>query len=443
MSVELDEIKIPVEDLEIGMYVSRLDRPWTETDFLLQGFLIESPETIDSLRAQCDFVYIETKSQFLHPSRARFERRSEKHGLFARKKQNARSTSRSSESGASKTDKASQKARKKTSYINKVPIETEFPEAKKSYGYAKLTAKNIMDGIRIGRTIDMNESRLVVNRVVDSIIRNSNALVWLTKLKNKDEYTAEHSLNVCILSAAFARHLGLDEDEIRKIGLCGLLHDVGKAKIPLEVLNKPGRFTDEEFEIMKMHPLYGRDLLMSLSDSDTAAIDVAYNHHERIDEMGYPRGLKSHQIPYYSRIIAITDTYDAITSSRCYDQGRSSMDALDIIYKNKGRQFDEELAIEFIKCIGIYPPGSIVEMSNGEVGIIIASNQESKLRPKIIMVLDADKKKQREKIVNLRDLPKDDSGNPYAIKAEIPNGKYGVRIQDFIKRGLVLEPANQ
>jgi putative nucleotidyltransferase with HDIG domain len=296
-----------------------------------------------------------------------------------------------------------------------------------------------MDGLRIGRTLNIHKVRKVVDDIVDSILNNANALTWLTKIKNKDEYTAEHSLNVCILSVAFARHLGLPEEQLRKIGLCGLLHDVGKAKIPDEILNKPGRFTDEEMDMMKLHTVFGRDLLLSVKDVDHATVDVAYMHHERIDERGYPRGLKAHQIPYYAKLISVVDTYDAITSARVYDAGRSSMEALDIIYKNRNRQFDEHLALEFIKFIGIYPPGSIVQMTNGEVGIVLASNKSNKLRPRILMVLDKDKKPVPQFVIDLSDTPKDLQGEPYMISGELPNGKFGVDIREFLKRGLVLK----
>ena len=172
---------------------------------------------------------------------------------------------------------------------------------------------------------------------------------------------------------------------------------------------------------------------------DHAAVDVAYAHHERMDGKGYPRQLKTHQVPYYAKLIALTDAYDAITSSRVYDSGRSSMEALDIIYKSKGRQFDEELSLEFIKCIGIYPPGSIVEMSNGEVGIIIATNYKSKLKPKIILILDSDKNKVRQKIIDLIEKPVDNAGQVYSITCEIPHGKYGVDLKYYMQQGLVIE----
>ncbi len=436
MAVELGELQIDVSELEIGMYVCRLDRPWEETDFLLQGFLITSQEDIDALSEQCSYVFIESKQeQDFRASHSPNERRKKTQGLGARTKgQPSKSkvrTNRSSLQGP--------RTEKKVSYINKLPVEQEFPQARLCFKYAKLTAKSILEGARIGRTLDINECREVVDDVVDSILRNHNALTWLTRIKNKDDYTAEHSINVCILSVAFAKHLGLDEQEIRQIGLCGLLHDVGKAKIPLEILNKPGRFTDEEMAIMKQHTTFGRDLLMSMADQELSVIDVAHSHHERMDGQGYPRALEAHQIPFYAQLIAITDTYDAITSSRVYDNARSSMNALDIIYKNRNLQFNEELALEFVKFIGVYPPGAIVEMSNGEIGIIISSNKDNKLRPKILLVREADKTTVQQAIIDLQTFPKDANGDPYNIANEIPNGKYGVDIRYFLKRGLKIK----
>lgn len=263
--------------------------------------------------------------------------------------------------------------------------------------------------------------------------------MWLTKIKRKDEYTAEHSLNVCVLTATFARFLGHNDDEIRQLALCALLHDVGKSKIPSEILNKEGRFTDEEFEIMKQHTTFGRDLLINIKDADRIAIDVAHAHHERMDGSGYPRGLKSHQIPYYAKVVALADCYDAITSSRCYDGARASMEALDIIYKCRGVQFDEELALEFIKCIGLFPPGAIVELSNGEVGIIISTRDDNKLRPKLLVVRNTAKQPCKERVV---DLANDASFSEVKILREVPNGTFGVDIRVYLKKGLVIDTAS-
>ncbi len=403
MSIDFSELKIAVCELKLGMHVIRLDRPWSETSFLMQGFILDDLGIIDDLARQCQFVYIEGRSE--SPLKA------EPHAL--------------------------PRGKNKTVYINKISMENEISKSNSSYNSAKNTVVSIMDGIRIGRMIDMNKARAAVNDIVDGILRNKDALAWLTKIKNKDEYTAEHSLNVSILSATFARHLGHDEADIKKIALGGLLHDVGKARVPTEILNKEGHFTDEEYDVMKQHPLLGRNLLMSMSIQDHSSIDIAHCHHERIDGQGYPRKLKESQIPYFAKIVTIVDAYDAITSSRCYDKGRASMEALGIIFKCKGTQFDAELVTEFIQCIGIYPPGSIVELKNGEVGIVIETNENNRLKPRILLVLDSNKKEQEQKIVNLNSPVITDKS--VQICNEIINGTYGVWIEDYLKRGLLLK----
>jgi putative nucleotidyltransferase with HDIG domain len=434
MNKSVKELEIAVDQLELGMRVVRLDRPWIETDFLMQGFIIQDRADIDALVRQCDYVYIEA----IYETVAKPERREAPKGLFARRTATVKSLAQAP-GNIKNTLIARPSAGEKITYINKINTERELPAARNAYSSAKTVVKSIMEGIRIGRMLDMNQARETVDHIVDSILRSKDALAWLTKIKDKDEYTAEHSLNVCILSATFARHLGHEEKEIREIALCGLLHDVGKSKIPEEILNKQGRFTDEEFDLMRQHTTFGRNLLMSLPHADRIAIDVAHSHHERLDGKGYPRGLQAHQIPYNAKLIAITDSYDAITSSRCYDRARASMEALDIIYKCKGTQFDDELALEFIKCIGIYPPGSVVEFSNGEVGIIISTDEKNKLKPRVIIVLDAEKKAGRERIVDLNKGAVDDNQQQYMIAREVPNGHYGVDIREYLKKGLVIQ----
>ncbi|MYM63759.1 HD-GYP domain-containing protein [Pseudomaricurvus sp. HS19] len=438
MPTELTEIKIPVEKLELGMHVIRLDKPWEETDFLIQGFVIQDRKTLQELTEQCSHVYIEGRvTHNLAPAQLRTqEPPKEKKGLFSRFSRSRPTPPADAKSG--KSLQGPPPAEKRVRYINKIPTERELPEAKGTYDFAKTTVVNIMDGIRLGRTIDMNQARATVTRIVDSVLRNKDALAWLTRIKNKDEYTAEHSLNVSILAATFARHLGHTEEEIAIIALGGLLHDVGKAKIPTEILNKEGRLTNEEFALMRQHAVFGRNLLMSAASKDKITIDIAHSHHERVDGKGYPRKLQAHQIPYYAKVIAIADTYDAITSNRCYDSGRSSMEALDIIYHVKGEQFDEALALEFIRCIGVYPPGAIVEMNTGEVGLVVNTHEQSKLKPRILMVLDKNKERVAAQFV---DLAKISQGVAFSIKRELINGSHGVFLEDFLKRGSLFKPS--
>lgn len=427
--------QISTTKLQLGMHVVELDKPWLDSDFLLQGFVIQTQDEIDALNEQCGYVYIDGVV-ISGDRRAALQKRSS----FSRKKE-VKPRRFSPEKFVEEGMSCAPSPENAIHYTNKITVQQEMPLASSTFRSAKVVAKNIIEGIRIGKTLDFNEAKVAVNDIVDSLLRNADALVWLTKIKEKDAYTAEHSLNVCILSIAFARFLGHKETDIQKIGLCGLLHDVGKSKIPIDILNKFEHFTDEEFTVMKGHPELGRDLLLSLPTSDLSVIDVAYSHHERIDGHGYPRQLLGHQIPYFAKIVALTDAYDAITSTRCYDVGRASMEALDIIYKNKDFQFDKELAVAFIKCIGIYPPGSIVEMTNGEVGIIIEENDTSKLRPKVILVQDQSKQWMHQHIIDLSLRHLDPGNVPYAIAHELPNGTYGIDIKQFLKKGLVLKKA--
>lgn len=397
------ETRVPVSELCLGMHVTRLDRDWLETDFLLQGFTIRHADELRALQQTCEFVFVE--------------------GVV--------------ETGFQPAMKSpAQRIR----YVNKISIEEELPRAANSYRKARSQAREILETIRMGRILDISEAKRVVDSCVESVLRNDQALKWLMQIKHKDAYTAEHSLNVCILSAIFGRHLGLVRSQIEQLALSGLLHDVGKIKVPPEILNKPGALTPEEFATMREHPSLGRKVLMSAAGTPAMAVDVAYSHHERIDGKGYPRTLKGEQIPYFAKIVALVDTYDAITSDRCYNAGRSSKLALDIIFRERGKQFDESLALAFIQCIGIYPPGAVVEMTNGEVGIVIAANPDNKLKPRVLLVRDADKKPCREKVVDLMRLMPDASGKPYVIARELANGSHGVNLASFLERGLVLRP---
>ncbi|MBD3640253.1 MAG: HD-GYP domain-containing protein [Marinobacter sp.] len=435
---EVVETRIDVADLEIGMHVIRLDRPWEDTDFLLQGFVIQNKSELQALQAQCQFVFIEGRVEAASPPPDRPQQPARKgFSLFGKRKKPAAQQP----SAASPRSKL---PRKRVNYINKVSMGEEMAPAVMRFEEARDTAKSLMAGLRLGRTLDLNNARKVVNSCVDSVLRNENALLLLTKIKNQDEYTAEHCINVSILSAAFGKHLGLLEGEIRNLALCGLLHDVGKTRIPDRVLNKPGALTPDEFSIMREHTSHGRTILMGTSNALATAVDVAFSHHERMDGSGYPRGLESHQIPLFAKMVGLVDTYDAITSNRIYDKGRASMQALEIIHTHRGTQFDEELAEAFIQMIGVYPPGSIVEMHNGEVGIVVETRPGQKLKPKVLLVREADKSLLKPyRLIDLMTSPDDHAGNTYRIKKEVPDGSFDIVLQDFVDQGLITSKPSQ
>ncbi|PTB95233.1 phosphohydrolase [Marinobacter sp. B9-2] len=429
---EIIESQVDVSQLAIGMHVIRLDRPWEDTDFLIQGFVIRDQSEIDSLRAQCEFVFIEGRidgAPLPQHGNGNGRKSSGLMGFFRKKR-------------ASEPVQNTHRPvppRKHVRYINKIDAGREMETAVIRFEEAQKTAKSIMSGLRVGRTLDLNNARTVVNHCVESVLRNENALLLLTKIKHQDEYTAEHCINVSILAAAFGKHLGLLEGEIRNLALCGLLHDVGKTRIPDEILNKPGALTPKEFDLMRHHTTHGRTILMGTSNSLNTAVDVAFSHHERMDGSGYPRGLHAQQIPYFAKIIGLVDTYDAITSNRVYDKGRASMQALEIIHKHRGTQFDEELADAFIQMIGVYPPGSIVEMVNGEVGIVVESRPEHKLKPAVLLVRESDKSLMSPyRTVDLKVSPEDAAGETYRIAREVPDGTYDIVLQEFVDQGLIV-----
>jgi HD-GYP domain-containing protein (c-di-GMP phosphodiesterase class II) len=402
---EADRKKISVADLQIGMYISELDRDWLGTPFLMQGFTVQTRDDIQTVQQYCEYVWVESVRQSYVPPEER----------------------------------AVQEAKqRKKSYINKVSASDEHRQALGVFREARRVTKSLLDEARLGAAVNTEAAKSTVNECVQSILRNADALSWMSKMRNEDEYTAEHCLNVCILAISFGRHLGYEEEALQHIGLCGLLHDVGKMKIPVDILNKPGRLTDKEFKMIKAHTVHGRNLLMTAPGSYHGVVDVAYSHHERLDGTGYPRGLKAAGISEFSRIIAIADAYDAMTAKRVYEDARPSTDALKEIFDNRGTQFDERLAEQFLEMVGLYPPGSIVEMSNGCVGIVLTTNQRYRQLPKVLVVRNTVKKAVKEKVLNLADCEKGSLDKSFLIKKVLVDGAYGVSLKTYKDRGLQL-----
>ncbi len=429
----LHKIRVPVHQITIGMYVCDLDRPWLDTPFPVQGFEVTSPEDIQLISDICEYIYIDVKKSKLNqhiPETQPVQTQATRNGLFKRlfRRPNESSTAKDGE---------------QQPYKDKHSVEEELENAGNAYRNTKDTVNEILENFKLGRDININQARRVVNECVESIFNNKDSLLWFTLIKNRDLYTSEHCLNVAILSIAFGRHLGHSEKTLKTIGLCGLLHDVGKVKIPLEVLNKEGTFTQEEFEIMKQHPVHGRDYLEKQSDIIPEAIDVTYGHHEKIDGSGYPQGLRGSQIPYFAKLVAITDAYDAITSDRSYQNARSTLQAQKILYEAAGSHFDEELIKGFIQWLGIYPPGSIVEMTNGEAGIVLSVNPKYKLKPRVVLLVDEEKHSRPQRIVDLSRIDLDRQGKEYKIKTSHPNNTFGIDLTEYQQKGLVLQAADQ
>lgn len=397
--------KIDVADLRVGMFVVELDKPWEESSFMFQGLEIKTTADITAVQKECSFVWVD-------------------YDEFSLKK-NTKSDGLPGQPGVG------------SSRDSGVSVEDEFDSAREVHSLASEAISTLFEEIRLGAEVDGGKVRQAVNGCVDSILRNPDASVWLTRIQAKHEATAQHSLNVSALSIVMAKAAGMSQREMEDVGVCGMLHDVGKTSISNEVLSKDGPLSDDEMLEMQKHTRYGRDILISTKSVMSGAADVALSHHERDDGMGYPRKLKSDSIPLFAKIVGIAEAYDAMTTKQTYKEAISPSEALQELYALRGKQFDEDLVIKFIDAVGIFPPGSIVQMLNGEIGIVL-SNTTDKLRPRVIIILDATKEPGPQRVVDLSLMDTDNEGQVYQIKTTLSDGSYGIDVGDFQRAGLRL-----
>ena len=420
--------KVDVHDLCKGMYVTELDRPWLGTPFLFQGFEILNDEELAQLRALCKHVYI--LNEDIHTSAALH--RNKPH---AAPTPQVRTVLQPSDFTPSETSGRGI-LRSRTApnvYIDKTPVEEELQQAVEIEHSTRDVLYSILDDARLGRSVDTPAAKRAVAKMAESIIRNPDALVWLTHLKKKHEYTALHSMRVCVLALALGRHLGYDEEKLNILGTGALLHDIGKLRVPTEILDKPDALTRDEFEIMKLHVPNGMKILENSEGISATALEVVGRHHERYSGSGYAFGLQGDAIGEFGLISAIVDTYDAITSDRSYHLSLSAADALKIIYEGRQKAYHPWLTEQFIQCMGIFPIGSIVELSTGSIGVVITANRQRRLRPRVALVLSPEKKPLAPvNILDLMTVTHDGSGKPIEIKNMLPAGTFGINPTDYI-----------
>ncbi|MGH8853583.1 MAG: HD-GYP domain-containing protein [Telluria sp.] len=267
--------------------------------------------------------------------------------------------------------------------VTRVSLGEELARAAQVRKQAAGMVRTVMADARLGKAVELDKVAPVVENITESILRNSGALLGLLRIKNKDDYTLLHSVSVCALLVAFCRSRNMDADTTHQAGLGGLLHDTGKALVPDAILNKAGRLTDEEFDIIKRHPRDGYDILVKTPEIGRIPLDITLHHHERRDGSGYPDQQGEGSISELAQMAAIVDVYDAITSDRCYHKGMPAAEALRKIYEWSKFHFNPTLAQEFMRCVGIYPVGTLVLLESGRLGVVIEPHDTSLLTPKV------------------------------------------------------------
>ncbi|WP_448548410.1 HD-GYP domain-containing protein [Thalassotalea fusca] len=263
----------------------------------------------------------------------------------------------------------------------KVSLDHEMKTASKLYGNAKELQSKILNDIASGKMFDIESARLQTDAIVDSIFRNQDALACMARLRMKDEYLIEHSLNVSILTTIFAKHLGEKREVIEQLALGAFLHDIGKIRIPDAILHKPARLTDKEYQQMQRHVQLGVELLEESAHLSHIAISMVKEHHERLDGNGYPLQLTDKQISKYGRVIAIVDSYDAMTADRVYKSGMHPINAFKNLKQCVDSSYDKALVESFIQCLGLYPVGTLVKLDSGKLGLISRLNSAKPLKP--------------------------------------------------------------
>lgn len=422
--------KIDVQDLRKGMYVTELDRPWLGTPFLFQGFEIDADDELETLRRLCRHVFVlEGDARVQHKARSRTANDA-RHGALPPGTLQFANLQAAIPPGERATPKTGLPV---PVYQDVTPVEEELPYAREIEVGARETLLTILDDARLGANLDIPRTRQVVNRMAESILRNPDAMTWLTHLKNKHEYTATHSLRVCVLSLVFGRHLGYDRERLNILGIGALLHDIGKLKVPNEILDKPSGLSPEEFEIMKSHVPEGLKLLEGQPGIPPMALEVVGRHHERYNGRGYIFGLGGDDIGEFGLISALADTYDAITSDRVYHAGMTPVDALKTIYDGRETAYHPWLSEQFIQCLGIYPIGSVVELTTGGIGVVISANRQRRLRPRVALVLSPEKKRYNPApILDLMQVTQDANGNPFEIRSVLSPGAFDINPTDYI-----------
>ncbi len=304
------------------------------------------------------------------------------------------------ENGGKKIEIPEDEKKEKKSFLR------EFAEGKKLYSAATEGTTEVLKEIREGKNINVGKVEEVVSSMVDSILDNADTMLTLAKIKEYDEYTFKHSLNVAILTIALAKYLHFSKRELKIIGIGGMMHDCGKMKVPPDILNKPGKLTEWEFSNMKKHPSQGYQLLEEAGGFDRRAILMVLQHHEKFAGGGYPYSVHGNKISTFGMMTAIADVYDALTSERVYKKGMPPFNALKILYRDKGFHFHPKLVDHFIRAMGLYPVGSLVRTGNNSLGIVIAANRTNLLHPRIMLITDEENNTLAEpRIVNMAPPP--------------------------------------
>ncbi len=376
-------VKVPVADLEIGMYIVNVGLAWLDHPYIFsKEGAIESNKDVASIIAD---GFIEA---FVDPARSKCDL-----SLFKSLDESILEHEEQKDTSPLENLFADQP----------VALNDEHPAARKIYRDSINYARYFMDQVARTGCVDIDQGEEFVRQIVDSMMRNTDALLSLGKLRLHDEYTFTHCINVTIISVGFAKYCRMSEKAMTSIGLAALFHDVGKALIPKTILNKPGKLSNSEFMVMREHPIKSHSVLSKNKNIPKAVLRGVVEHHEKVNGNGYPYRLRSPQIHAYSKIISLADVFDALTSRRVYKNPMSANQALKIMYELRGSDFNASDVVQFIKYLGVYPVGTLVRLNNGSHAVVTEVNHENARCPIVVVAFDQQMRTIAKQRINLAD----------------------------------------
>lgn len=398
--------KVNVSELAIGMYVAELDKPWEQSSFLFQGFEIETDEDLAKLKEECRTVVIEeTEASKAAVAKA----------AAARPAAPVVSTTITSRSTPDTS-----------------PLRKEIKEVVQAQSAAKTNLTRVMEDVRMGKSLDTKDTKTAVTQMVSAISASPNSMLWLANLQQRHERTASHCLNTSILSIAFGKHIGLSDVDLNMLGQGAMLHDIGKVRVPPQILDKAGPLTEEERQLVRKHPVDGEAVLKLTRQLPDKVLEIVRGHHERLDGKGYPDGLAGDSVPLGARIVGLVDTYESLTSDSPYRPASTAADALRVLRTEGAEAYGKDLVQEFIRCLGIYPIGSLVECNNGALAVVVSSTPASRLKPVIMVVRDERGKETRPRMLLSLANMNDELVTRWGIKGNADPRKYQLDLPGII-----------
>lgn len=394
--MELEERQVHVDHVKLDMYVYRLDRPWLGLPFPLEGFLVQNPKQIEVLRQHCDHVFVDVqrsqtpiRAYMAHPHQHERQRTVVKH-------------------------------------VDTATVHEELPRAREAHVQASQFAAKILDDVKVGRKVSVDDVRNAVVPVVQSVLRNADAYFWVTALRKRDAYEYSHAIHCSLLAAAFGRHMGFTEDVLVNLATGGLLMDIGKTEVDAALLSKPEALTADETGAVRKHVENSLRIIEEAGIHHADVREMVLTHHERHDGSGYPDRLMRNQIPLFGRMAGLIDSYDAMTSTRVFRKALSAHRALQQLYRHGDELFQREVIEQLMQCLSVYPTGSLVQLSSGEIAIVMAQNHARRLRPRVMLLMTSDKI-LRENFVELDLMAQaEGDGSVREVVTTLEPGAYGL-----------------